>query len=198
MDEPTSSTLIERLERLEREVRWWRLGAVVAGGLLGLVALVGATKPPVADEVRAKRFVLVDEAGREHARLGMGLVGVVEPHLEPELCLGDKEKSGTCVYPYGLSTRASNNGFVNLNPIGLRMALGNVEVEINTGLGSAGPRLKLSGASPTLVLADERGRDRAVLGDTSVQALTTRAIEWRPASSLVLFDKDGKVIWKAP
>ena len=47
-------------------------------------------------------------------------------------------------------------------------------------------------------LSDERGTGRAVLGGTTLENKTTGVAEQRPASSLVLFDKDGKVIWKAP
>jgi hypothetical protein len=39
---------------------------------------------------------------------------------------------------------------------------------------------------------------RAVLGHTALEATATGTVEQRPASSLVLFDKDGKVIWKVP
>ncbi len=202
MDARSRDEVGARLDRLEREVRRWRLGAVVIGGLLGLVGLVGAAKPdttPVADEIRAKKFILVDEAGREQAYFGMGKVGVLEPHFEPELCVGDKEKSGTCVYPYGLSTRASGGGFVNLNPLGLRIALGGSEITTNHGLsGEAGPRLGLRGPSPTLVLADERGRSRAVLGGTALEMIETRGVVSETPSSLVLFDKDGTVLFKAP
>lgn len=66
--------ITQRLGRLEREMRWWRLAAFLAGGSLGLLALVAAAKPDtssVPDEIRAKRFVLVDEAGRARAKLDM-------------------------------------------------------------------------------------------------------------------------------
>jgi hypothetical protein len=47
-------------------------------------------------------------------------------------------------------------------------------------------------------LNDERGMSRAVLGGASLENKATGVKEQRPASSLILFDKDGKVIWKAP
>lgn len=58
---------------------------------------------------------------------------------------------------------------------------------------SDGPRVALS----------ERGKspwdtDRVVLGPVSLERSSTEVIERRPLSSLVLFDRDGKVIWKAP
>jgi hypothetical protein len=153
----TVVTLQARVDRLERETRMWRIAAVAAIAVFGLLG-AGKASGPIPDEVRAKRFVLVDETGREHARLGFGVVGAFKPHLEPELCLGDREKSGTCVYPYGLSTRASNNGFVNLNPIGLRITLGSTEFNVNMGMGGAGPLVSLDGPTPEIVLTDSQKR----------------------------------------
>lgn len=49
-----------------------------------------------------------------------------------------------------------------------------------------------------LSLTDEKGTTRAVLGHTSLERKRTGAVEQLPASSLVLFDKDGQVIWNAP
>ena len=63
------------------------------------------------------------------------------------------------------------------------------------------PRIGLMLSSddlPALVLTDENGEDRAVLGHTALEATRTGTVEQRPASSLVLFDKDGKMLWSAP
>ena len=56
-----------------------------------------------------------------------------------------------------------------------------------------------------LSVKDDKGRNRAVLGSTSLK-ITRPGVgggkaeteEKRPESSLVLFDKKGKVIWSAP
>lgn len=69
MDDPTVDSLSQRLDRLEREIRWWRrLGTVVVSTLV-LAFLLGATGQKVADEVRAKLFVLVDVDGKDRAAL---------------------------------------------------------------------------------------------------------------------------------
>ncbi len=39
---------------------------------------------------------------------------------------------------------------------------------------------------------------RAVLGKTNLEAVRSGSIETRPLSSLVLFDKEGKVLWQTP
>jgi hypothetical protein len=83
-------------------------------------------------------------------------------------------------------------------------------------LGEAGPRLVFydrsgaeerapirlglgpSGDQPKIQLRDENGRERAVLGHVSLKGTSSGQVQDRPASSLVLFDRDGKVIWRAP
>jgi hypothetical protein len=47
-------------------------------------------------------------------------------------------------------------------------------------------------------LADQNHNDRAVLGLTQLEMTKTGEVRTRAASSLVLFDKDGKVLWSAP
>jgi hypothetical protein len=52
--------------------------------------------------------------------------------------------------------------------------------------------------APYLGLWDKNGTPRAVLGATSLQTIKTEGVRMRPESSLMLFDKDGKVMWKVP
>jgi hypothetical protein len=52
--------------------------------------------------------------------------------------------------------------------------------------------------SPALAFFDAEQRRRAVLGVADLQTVTTGATTKTGPSSLVLFDKDGKVIWRAP
>ncbi len=61
------SKLVGRLEKVERQNR--RMKRIGIAGILcaGAVFLVGAqgNKPEVLEEVRAKRFVVIDDEGRE-------------------------------------------------------------------------------------------------------------------------------------
>jgi hypothetical protein len=50
----------------------------------------------------------------------------------------------------------------------------------------------------SLTLYDANKAPRAILGSASLEATGTGVTEKRPESSLVLFDKKGKTIWKAP
>jgi len=61
-------TLARRVERLERENRWWRVTSTFALLLLSLLVFLGATqKGPF--ELRSNRFVLTDKEGRQRASL---------------------------------------------------------------------------------------------------------------------------------
>ncbi len=58
--------------------------------------------------------------------------------------------------------------------------------------------LSLDEDKPTLRLYDKKGKLRAALGMAGIEMTRTGTIVQRPESSLVLFDKKGKVIWSAP
>jgi hypothetical protein len=52
--------------------------------------------------------------------------------------------------------------------------------------------------SPSLEFRDRKGTARAVLGTAGLRTVRTGSTERTAESSLVLFDKDGKVLWRAP
>ena len=52
--------------------------------------------------------------------------------------------------------------------------------------------------APFLALRDKDGQTRAVLGRTGLESIKTGAVDQRAESSLVLFDREGKVLWQAP
>jgi len=58
--------------------------------------------------------------------------------------------------------------------------------------------LGVGDGSPSLTLLDKDETTRAVLGATSTKTLATGVVHQRPESSLVLLDKDSKVVWSVP
>jgi hypothetical protein len=52
--------------------------------------------------------------------------------------------------------------------------------------------------APILTLSDESGVSRLSLGNELIETTRTGGIEERPTSSVVMFDRDGKVFWKVP
>ena len=79
MRDATGQSVEQRLERLEGANRRWKAGVVLAAGALGVALILGAANPndpKIAEELHAKRVVVVDEhntprATSERARVGL-------------------------------------------------------------------------------------------------------------------------------
>jgi hypothetical protein len=70
MQEPQLDHVLQRLHRVERAQRWWQVGGLMAVAVLGLVVVLGAAghrEVIRAEEVRAQRFVLVDDDDKPRA-----------------------------------------------------------------------------------------------------------------------------------
>lgn len=94
MHEPTMEILARRLEQVERDVRWWRrirITALLVGAVAGLVS---AISPEVIDEIRARRFVVVSDDGRER-----GVFGQQPRSILGEVGLYLLDKSGDADHP---------------------------------------------------------------------------------------------------
>ena len=165
-------TVTQRVDRLERENRWWRVIACAAVAVLGLVVLVGAAGSKVPDEVKARKFVLLGEEGK---RLGTWW------SIDGTSFLDLHDKNGKVVVLR-----------LSVNP------LYGAEVSLGRGVGERLALLAMGAdGSPYLRLEDKNGFS-AVLGSTNLKQAQTGVIEKRPASSLVFLNKDGEVVWKAP
>lgn len=141
-------TVLQRLDRLEREVlrsqrenRCWRLfgGSIVF--LLLVLAATGATTDRVADDIRARRFTLVNEEGKRSAAL---LVG---PDGSPNLIFYDKAQQRRVTL--GVSVGATVPLLAFFDQTGLVRGM-----------------LSMVRNTPLLALADSQGRQRL---DLSVQ-----------------------------
>jgi len=123
------TTLEQKLAATRRRFRWLLVGLALG---LGALALVWA----LAEEVRAKRFVLVDEEGRERAALEM---------IEDVPMLSLRNAAGNI--RAALSVDADETG------LGLCDAAGNIRAT-----------LSVDADGPMLSLADETATPRAALG----------------------------------
>ena len=107
MPEPTVDHLLRRLQRVERANHTWRLAAVTASAVLGVLVLLGATgrqgTTPV-EELRATRLILVDAQGRPLGRVG------VEADGTPRLFLMDANATPRV----GLAVTADAGGTTHL------------------------------------------------------------------------------------
>jgi hypothetical protein len=72
MHDTSQETVIERLTRLERACRWWRIvggSAVALFTVVGLMGAVGRQDVEELQEIRARAFVLIDKEGRPRVDL---------------------------------------------------------------------------------------------------------------------------------
>jgi hypothetical protein len=143
MSELTMEALARRVERLERETRWWKrvtglgLALIVAAGLLGQAAPLGLQKA-----VDAERFNLRDAAGQLRAVLGSSADGATSLLLYN---VAGVHQAGLGVMPDGSAS----------------VFLGNPAGRTVTEL-----TLYRDG-TPSLVIRDRAGKTRVLLGAAS-------------------------------
>ncbi len=224
MNKQCLCTLTQRLNRLERENRWWKVLGIVSAAVLGLVVLTGATGSKVADEVRARKFTVVDNKGRTRGMLGMKAREGLEPGVLLELVDSDQKLRVQLRGSGGLGFYDSKERMrIELSLIEFGASSEDIDYIEKGGLHvpshfrpeeNVWTRLAFRDAhskplvflevdndrtdgNPRLTLVDKNGA-KAVLGHTKLKNFQTGVVERRPASSLVLFNKDRKVIWSAP
>lgn len=195
MHESQIDTIIQRIERLERQNRRWKVLVSIIVAVCGSLLLLGA-KPQVVEEVRARSFVLVDKAGTPLARLGqlphgsLGL-GFYDKGNKARLLLSVDDDGGASVGLYGKDGRGSATMMVRKDSsTSLRLLdpLWRVRASLSTW----------PDGSPSLHLTDREGNDRALLTFSERSVMPNGQIVQQPDSSLVLFDAKGAVRWRTP
>jgi len=196
----------KRLERLEHELmnmkRRYRRLLVVTGLVAAVMAavliatkvggpVVAFAETGIADEVKARRFVLVDEQGDTRA-----LLAVLEDG--PALFLIDPQ--GT---PRAMLAILEDGPTLSLtDPQGTPLAM----LDVSEGVSALSlidpqrtPRATLAVLEdgPTLLFTDLQGQNRAVLGTGSTTTSDGRKTTY-PESSLRLYKPDGTVLWMTP
>jgi hypothetical protein len=160
--------------------------------LLGLatVVLMGQAPPRVAKEVRAERFVLVDEHARMRGELTISANG------GPALLLyhGYEKTPGPDTPRQAIDLRVNDD-----QPRVGESGRGEAIVGLRDGRGQMLAELAVSTAGrAALKLRDDALHTRAILGHTELAVKRTASIEQREESSLVLLEKGGRVLWSAP
>jgi hypothetical protein len=205
MSEQELGQLRRRVERLEREVRGWRTIVGVVAGVLLLAA--ASPSPTVADRIVAREFVVADKTGKPHGRFGMMMNGA-------ELAFDDDPTNLTLRDTEQVISRHPRAQFTmgGLFLEKISLITGSKDSFVRSGSNLNNPHLTIYGKSgfqrlvlavdkegPSVSLWDESGsRQHAVLGYTPLETVQTGAVEQRSPSSLVVFGKDGQVIWKVP
>jgi len=197
--EPGTSELtavVNRLEKLEKQNRRFKQIGALALILLGSVFLMGQASPP--RTVEASEFVLRDADGRMRAWLGT---------QGDATALALYDKNG--LRQIGLSTEANTSDLYfydkdGLVRAGLVITADAVWLEMHSTdakaffeVGRGHTRLDMDGESVSVFLADKAGFEAAV-GTANLTTPPTGETHKTSAASVVLFDKDKKVLWKAP
>ncbi|HEY7434818.1 MAG TPA: hypothetical protein VIE41_06730 [Methylomirabilota bacterium] len=179
MNEPSLDGLHARLERLEREVGWWRRVAVAALAAVGLAGAVAATVTTNPDEVKTRRLVITDGDGRGRA------VFTVDENDRTRLSLADRAGTTTA----DLTVTPGQSAVLS---VGRAAAQAQVAAAGETGQLSVGARGQRGWlvAAPTgsgLGLGNDPGKPQITVATSPTQSPT-----------LQLSDRDGNAVWKAP
>ena len=164
------------------------VAGLVGGALSNRVFMARIATAQEAEQQRkvitAEEFRLVDEDGRARAVLTLGSKGNVSISFYDRY---DESRVELGLSPEG-------------QPILKLLDQGSLEFLDKNGQIRVKVDVTYDG-SPSLRLYDEDGRSRAALGCVSLETADTArtgSVERRAESSLVLSDKQGKVMWSAP
>lgn len=221
---PDVHTILVRLEKLERQNRRLKRGAVAV--LIAISALLLMGQGRLSRTIEANKFVLKDADGRARAEMDLQSGG------NPTLCFRDANGYPTILMGGGdePSLDLSLPNFkerVELFAAKKSYGLGLYD-SVNRSQTGGGIRAGLSvlfqdapevGGSPSLDLYDNAGNDRASLtfvagepilalsdpngfathiGGTYLVIPATGEKRTTSAASIVMFDKENNAIWRAP
>jgi hypothetical protein len=165
--------IVRRVERLEKEVGWWRRIGSAGVAFFVLTSLAWASDiGSSVKEVRATSFILVDDAGQKRGELGF-VPG------------GDAKVPGLVLWGKKGGITAQIDGFPSFNLLG-KDEHSRVALSVR------------SDDEPTLEFLDKDGVKRVLLGRGELKAPGTGEVKQLPMSSLVLRGEDGKIVWKMP
>lgn len=217
MTDDALAGVTERLDRLERAHRRGKIAfrATVVLLLVGFGLSAAAPRPPqeppivgpMTNEVRAKRFVLVDDTGKLRAVLGAASHGAVSLGL---LDNDDKIRSVLIVDSNG-APRLELFGTDETRRVVLSVFANRSGLGIFGDAGRGGAVLDVvDDGGVTLGLTDSRERGRAGLqlrsdgttlinfNDTNEKIRAALGIGADGSPGLGLWDKEGRRIWQAP
>jgi hypothetical protein len=183
MNERSLDTLKQRLDQLEQGNWCWKCLVFIFLLTIGSVVFMGQIprKPAV---LESEKFILRDSSGNMRAQLTMSAGG------------------GPALFLYHKGERPENPPHaIDLQVFDQDPRVGSAMTRIGLRDGEGQMLAKLevsSGGQVALTLRDEQFRDRAVVGSVALQQTRTGSTEMRPPSSLVLFDTEGRVMWKVP
>ena len=179
MTESTLAALHGRLSRLEREVSWWRRLGIAALGGAGLLGAVAATVTTNPDEVKTRRLIITDGDGRARAMF------TVDESDRTRLTMNDRDSTTSA----DLTVSPGQSAALSVSRAGAQAQLAATGDNGQVSVGTRGQQGWLV-AAPTgasLGLGNDPSRPQASI-----------AISPSAAPSLLLSDRAGATMWKAP
>jgi hypothetical protein len=202
--------ILARLEKLEKQNRMWKRGALACLLVFASIGLMGQAKktPPrkaapapapapaftMPENIEAQSFVLKDPNGHPRAELAMSGTG-------PSLKMLDQ--GGTALISISLNDNSPGGPFVLLSD---PQHHGGLSISV---LEKAGPQLTLTGDradvqahiavgpdGTSLALSDQDGFTTNI--GSGVQPTKNGQVKKTSAASITLFNKDQKVLWSTP
>lgn len=186
---PELQAIRERIAELELQNRRFRRGGMAILVVLSAVILMGQVAPP-ARVVEAQRFVIKDKDGKERgsfATIGKG----------SELTLGNINAQP--MMRLIVSTDASDLHFYGSSQSGMNLGVdtGNPDISMAGAEQNGEARITFGKDGPALKLEDAKGSS-TILGATQLEKPINNGAHPASAASIVLLDKDKKVIWHTP
>ena len=197
----------ERVAKLENDLARTRSSVKALGIAIVILVVMSAVWGIVADaggeradggriavplnEVRAKKFVLVDDKGTTRAVLGAlkdgSALALQDENGNIRAALSAfKDEPGLMLVGENGKIRAMLDGYKDGSGLRLRDENGNIRAALGA-----------SKDETALVLCDEKGDTRAMLGRAVTKTPDGKTTTY-PESSLLLFGPDKKVLWRAP
>ena len=171
------------------------IGGAVASWFLTSHPAFAQKTPPTENIIEARSFHLVDRNGSLRGGLTIlddGTAGLVltnnNARAAIKLIINPNGKSSVTLYDNTGQGRAlfavESDGTPNLH--------------LQSGAKSSAALSFSSDGNPSLSFLDKDGKLRAALGSVDFDAARTSQMGKRPVSSLILFDKDERIVWEAP
>jgi hypothetical protein len=181
----------ERLLKLEMQNR--RLKRLGAAALVGVALLLAMGQAPAKKTVEANEFILKDDSGNIRARLfvtAKSTTNMTIPGIAQPMPVTSNLKSMLALY----DDKGQVSGVLEEDSI----TFTKYRMSLASGTLSMGDETAGVVVSPYSVgLFDEQGYSSA-LGRTALAMPRTGEKQMTSAASLVMFDKNKNVIWKAP
>lgn len=175
-----------RLDQLEKENKRLKRTVLLLCIVGGAMFVMGQTRN-IPKVIEAEQFVLRDGKGKEKAWLRNGKLG-------PELKIEDidaKRATFTLIDANSMHMFRTGEG----KEISMLFGPGGVSFWANEN--GEEQKVSMYATGPTIDVLDKQGFE-TIIGRTDLETAKTGESHKTSAASIVIFDKDKKVIWKAP